>query len=398
MEKKQLKKSETKSNKKAVKPAKQAKKPVAKVAPKVKEKIVKEKPVSQERVNTKIICTLGPACDNIETLQKMFDAGMSIARINLSHGTYETLQELINTAKPLRKKGLGLLIDTKGPEMRIGTFEKNEVELKKGQKFTLTTRGVLGNENEVRLRYKILVNQVNAGDTILANNGQIKLKVMEVTNTDIITKVVFGGKLSNNKSLNVPGVVPAAPYLSEQDKKDILFGMKNKPDYLALSFVSCAQDVKDVKKFLKANKCDYVKIIAKIENAAGVKNASEILKECDGLMVARGDLGVEIPLEKLPMIQKKLISLCNVRRKFVVVATEMLESMTYSLRPTRAEVTDVANAIYEEANATMLSGETSVGKDPVLVVQTMTKIIREVEKVMYDTKVEFWVNSIFLLK
>lgn len=343
----------------------------------------------KEKVNTKIICTLGPACEKFDTMQKMFDAGMSVARINMSHGTYDTLQSLINTAKPLRRKGLELLIDTKGPEIRIGTFEKSEVELKKGQKFTLTTRGVPGNEHEVRLRYKILVNQVKPGDIILANNGQIKMKVVEVNSTDIVTKVLFGGKLSNNKSLNVPGVVPAAPYLSEQDKSDILFGMKNKPDYLALSFVSCAQDVIDVKKFLKAKKCDKVKIIAKIENGAGVKNASEILKECDGLMVARGDLGVEIPLEKLPMIQKKLISLCNVRRKFAIVATEMLESMTYALRPTRAEVTDVANAIYEEANATMLSGETSVGRDPVMVVETMSKIIREVEKVMYDTKIEF---------
>ena len=234
----------------------------------------------------------------------------------------------------------------------------------------------------------MLVEQVKPGDKILANNGQIELKVTKVTKTDILCKVVFGGKLSNNKSLNVPGLVPAAPYLSEQDKSDILFGMKNNPEYLALSFVSCPQDVKDVKKFLKAKKCEPVKIIAKIENEAGVKNASEILKECDGLMVARGDLGVEIPIAKIPMIQKKLISLCNVQRKFVIVATEMLESMTNSLRPTRAEVTDVANAIYEEANATMLSGETSVGRDPVLVVQTMATIIREVEKVMYDTQIE----------
>ena len=342
----------------------------------------------EEKINTKIICTLGPACSEFETMKNMFEKGMNIARINLSHGTYETLQELINTARPLKRKGLKLLIDTKGPEMRIGTFEKNEVELVKGQNFTLTIRGVLGNEKEVRLRYKILVNQVKKGDIILANNGQIKLKVLNVTNTDIVCKVMFGGKLSNNKSLNVPGIIPTGPYLSETDKKDIIFGMKNKPDYLALSFVSTPKDIRDVKKFLKAKKFDKVKIIAKIENEAGVKNAAEILDECDGLMVARGDLGVEIPLEKIPMIQKKLISLCNVKRKFAIVATEMLESMTYSLRPTRAEVIDVAYAIYEEANATMLSGETSVGRDPVLVVDTMYKIIREAEKSMYDTKID----------
>lgn len=376
MEKKQTKKVE--------------KKPVKKVAPK---KIVAKKTKTadvqeQDKVNTKIICTLGPASAKFETMQKMFDAGMNIARINMSHGTYESLQALIDTAKPLRKKGLGLLIDTKGPEIRIDTFENGSVELKQDQKFTLTTREVVGSVKEVKLRYKMLVEQVKPGDKILANNGQIELKVTKVTKTDILCKVVFGGKLSNNKSLNVPGLVPAAPYLSEQDKSDILFGMKNNPEYLALSFVSCPQDVKDVKRFLKAKKCEPVKIIAKIENEAGVKKASEILKECDGLMVARGDLGVEIPIAKIPMIQKKLISLCNVQRKFVVVATEMLESMTNSLRPTRAEVTDVANAIYEEANATMLSGETSVGRDPVLVVQTMASIIREVEKVMYDTKIE----------
>jgi len=340
----------------------------------------------ERKINTHIICTLGPASSTFEIQEKMFEKGMSVARINMSHGTYDTLQSLIDTAKPLRKEGLKLLIDTKGPEMRIGTFEKNEVELKKGQKFTFTTRGVLGNEKEVRLRYQILVKQVKPKDIILANNGQIKMRVLEVTNTDIVCKVLFGGKLSNNKSLNVPGIVPAAPYLSEQDKNDILFGMKNKPDFLALSFVSEAQNVRDVKAFLKKNKCPDVKIIAKIENEAGVKNAAEILEECDGLMVARGDLGVEIPLEKVPVIQKKLISLCNVRRKFVIVATEMLESMTYSLRPTRAEVNDVANAIYEEANATMLSGETSVGRDPVLVVDTMARVIKEVEDVVYNTE------------
>lgn len=350
---------------------------------------MKKKNEKSERTHTEIICTLGPACSKFETMQKMFESGMTIARINMSHGTYDTLQALINEIKPLRRKGLALLIDTKGPEMRIGKFEKGEIELVKGQKFILTTRGVLGNEKEVRLRYKILVDEVKKGDIILACNGQIKMKVISVSSTDIVCKVLFGGKLSNNKSLNVPGLTPSGPYLSEQDKKDILFGMKNRPEYLALSFVSCAKDVKDVKKFLKSNKCDNVKIIAKIENEEGVQNASEILDECDGLMVARGDLGVEIPLEKLPIIQKKLISLCNVRRKFAIMATEMLESMTYALRPTRAEVTDVANAIFEEANATMLSGETSVGRDPVTVVKTMATIIREVEMVMYDTKVEF---------
>lgn len=336
---------------------------------------------------TKIICTLGPASDNIEILKQMKEAGMDIARFNMSHGTHESHQEMLDTICDLRNEGLKVLVDTKGPEMRISTFKNGSTILKEGEKFVLTTRDVEGDDECVGLKYKALINEVKVGDKIYANNGLIVLEVVDIKEEDIVCKVLFGGKFSNNKSLNVPGVVPSTPYLSEADKTDLLFAIKNNADYLALSFVSERQNIVDVKEFLKANGGEKIKLIAKIENARGVENAESILDECDGLMVARGDLGVEIPLEKLPPVQKKLVSLCNVKRKFCIIATEMLESMTNSTRPTRAEVSDVANAIYEEANATMLSGETSVGINPVLVVKTMSKIIVEIEKHMYGTNI-----------
>lgn len=337
---------------------------------------------------TKIICTLGPASNTIETLNQMMDAGMDIARLNMSHGSVETQQVIADTLAPLRKeRGLSLLVDTKGPEMRIGQFRDGQVELKEGGVFTFTTNDVEGNENIVSLRYKNLVKEVKIGDKIFANNGRVVLEVADLTGTDIACKILFGGLLSNNKGLNVPNVVPSVPYISEKDESDLMFAIDNNADYLAMSFVSCAQNVRDVKEFLTKNGAKNIKLIAKIENASGVENIEEILAECDGVMVARGDLGVEIPLEKIPPIQKKLISLCNVSRKCCIVATEMLESMINSTRPTRAEVNDVATAIYEEATATMLSGETAVGIDPVNVVRTMEKIIVETEKHVYGVAV-----------
>lgn len=336
---------------------------------------------------TKIVCTIGPASSDLKTMTAMFNSGMTVARLNMSHGTQESHQKLIDTMAPLRKKGLKLMIDTKGPEIRIGTFENGSVMLAEGQKFTFTTKDIVGNANEVGLRYKNLVNEVKVGDKIYANNGLIVLKISKITKTDIVCVVEFGGKLSNNKSLNVPGVVPSTPYISPVDESDILFALKNNADYLALSFVSNAKNVADVRKLISESGCEKVPLlISKIENASGVNKAVEILDQSDGLMVARGDLGVEIPLYKIPPIQKKLISLCNVKKKICIVATEMLESMTNSTRPTRAEVNDVACAIYEEATATMLSGETAAGIDPVLVVQTMGQIIDEVEKHMYFLK------------
>ena len=339
---------------------------------------------------TQIVCTLGPACDNKTILKKMNDAGMNIARLNMSHGTHESHQALIDKLSTLRQKGkVKLMVDTKGPEIRIGSFKDGSAILKTGQQFIFTSRNVEGDETQVSLRYKDLVKQVKPGDKIYANDGIIVLHVNKVTPEDIITTVEFGGKLSNHKSLNVPNVIPLGPYLSPADKLDLNFAIKNQADYIALSFVSEAQNVKDVRKYLNARGGRNIKLIAKIENAKGVNNAEEILDESDGLMVARGDLGVEIPLQKIPPVQKKLISLCNAKRKFVIVATEMLESMTNSTRPTRAEVSDVANAIYEEANATMLSGETSIGINPILVVQTMGNIIDEIEKYVYNMKLDY---------
>lgn len=338
---------------------------------------------------TQIVCTLGPASDDQSVLKKMCDAGMNIARLNMSHGTQETHQTIIDKLPILRKKhNLKLMIDTKGPEIRIGTFADGSVMLETGQQFILTTKNVEGNKDIVSLQYKPLVTQVKPGDKIYANNGMIVLNVLKTTKTDITTKVEFGGKLSNKKSLNIPNVAPKGPYLSEADKSDLLFAIKNNADYIALSFVSNAQNVKDARAFLDKNGGNNIKLISKIENHQGVINAESILDVSDGLMVARGDLGVEIPLEKIPPVQKKLISLCNAKRKFVIVATEMLESMTNSTRPTRAEVNDVATAIYEEANATMLSGETASGINPVLVVQTMAKIIDEIEKYVYSTNID----------
>ena len=336
---------------------------------------------------TKIICTLGPASADYQILHTMFAEGMDIARLNMSHGTHATHQTLIDTITPLRASGLKLLVDTKGPEIRIGTFENGSIMLQDGDRFTFTTRNIIGNNKEVGLKYKNLVNEVKRGYNIYANNGMLILTVTKVTETDIMCRVRFGGKLSNNKGLNIPGVIPSTPYLSRADKEDILFAIQNNADYLAISFVSCARNVKDIRKFLDKNGGKNIKIISKIENLAGVENVEEILKLSDGLMVARGDLGVEVPLERIPTIQRKLISLCNVKRKICVVATEMLESMTTSTRPTRAEVNDVATAIYEEATAVMLSGETASGIDPVNVVKTMSKIVNETEKFIYRVKV-----------
>ncbi len=332
---------------------------------------------------TKIICTIGPASSSVKVLEEMAKAGMDVARINMSHGSEESRKEIIDNLNFVRiahDNPIALMCDTKGPEIRIGKFQDGEVVLKPKKMFTLTSRDVLGNENVVSLVYKQLVKEVKIGDKIYANNGLVVLKVKEITETDIKCKVLFGGKLTNNKGLNIPGIVPEGNYISEADKKDLIFAIKNHADFIAASFVSNKQNVLDLKKFLADNGGKDIKIISKIENPSGINNITEIIEASDGIMVARGDLGVEIPLEKLPNVQKKLIENSLARGKLVIVATEMLESMTYSVRPTRAEVSDVANAIYEKATATMLSGETAVGKHPALVVKTMAKILIEAEK------------------
>lgn len=332
---------------------------------------------------SRIICTLGPASNSIDMIEKLVLSGMNVARINLSHGDSISHQYTIDNIKNVRtkiNKPLAIMLDTKGPEIRIKSFKDGYINLKKNRLFTFTTDDILGDETKVSLAYKSLINDIKIGNKIYANNGMIVLKVKNITENNIICKVIFGGKLTNGKGLNIPNISPKGNYLSEKDKQDLLFAIKNDVEIIAASFVSNKYDIIDLKNFLTTNGCSNIKIIAKIENGEGIKNVKSILQECDGIMVARGDLGVEIPLEKIPAFQKRAISLANQLGKICIVATEMLESMTTSVRPTRAEVSDVSNSIYEMATATMLSGETAVGKYPQHTVKTMEKIILETEK------------------
>ncbi len=274
---------------------------------------------------------------------------------------------------------MAFLCDTNGPEYRIGTFADGKVHLHEGDTFTFTMDEVVGDEHRVSVNYKGLIKDLQVGDRVLLNNGLMLFTVLEITNKDIICRVEIGGELSNRKSMAFPNKVLRQTYLSEQDKLDILFGAKNGVDFIACSFVSCRQDLVDVKAFLDENGIDDIELIAKIENRAGVDNIEEISQECSGIMIARGDLGVEIPFEELPAVQKHLITKCRMLGKRVITATEMLESMIYHSRPTRAEISDVANAVYDGSSAIMLSGETAVGKYPVKTVETMAKIATETE-------------------
>ncbi len=332
---------------------------------------------------TKIVCTIGPACANEETLTKMCLAGMNVARLNFSHGTHESHQVTIDLIKKVRDKlnlPIAILLDTKGPEYRIRTFESGKITLNEGDAFTFTTEDIVGDQERVSISYESLPQELAPGDTILLNNGLMTFKVTGTTETEVQTVVVEGGVLSDRKSMAFPGKVLRQVYLSEQDKADILFGVANDVDFIACSFVSEAQNIRDIKNLLHEHNVKGIDLIAKIENRAGVDNIEEICDECDGIMVARGDLGVEIPFEELPGIQKHLITKCRLLGKMVITATEMLESMIEKPRPTRAEISDVANAVYDGTSAIMLSGETASGKHPVLVVQTMARIAEEAER------------------
>ena len=331
---------------------------------------------------TKIICTIGPACRNEETLTGMIQAGMNVARLNFSHGTHEEHQVNIDLIKRVREKldqPIPILLDTKGPEFRIGTFAGGRIHLTDGDPFTFTVNSVEGDQSRVSVSYGGLVDDLEAGDIILVNDGLVKFQVESKTETDLICTTLIGGDLSDRKSMSFPDKVLKQVYLSEQDKSDLLFGIQNDVDFVACSFVSTAQDVKDVREFLDANGGADIQMIAKIENRAGVENAAEILQYCEGLMVARGDLGVEIPYTELPAIQKQLITMCRLRGGLAVTATEMLESMINRPRPTRAEISDVANAVYDGTSAVMLSGETAAGKYPVETVRAMASIAEETE-------------------
>lgn len=332
---------------------------------------------------TKIICTIGPACENADILEKMCKNGMNVARLNFSHGTHVEHKTKINLIKEVRQKLLlpiPIMLDTKGPEYRIKTFENKKITLSDGDKFTFTTDDVVGNQSRVSVNYEQLTDELNVGDMVMVNNGLVKFKVDEIKENNILCTVIAGGEVSDRKSMNFPNKVLTHDYLSEQDKDDLLFGIENGIDFVAASFVSSKKDVEAVRTFLNQNGGADIDIIAKIENRAGVDNIDEICEVADGIMVARGDLGVEIPFVEVPSIQKYLIKKCRLLGKRVITATEMLESMIYNSRPTRAEISDVANAVYDGSSAIMLSGETAAGKYPAEAVKNMAEIAEFTEQ------------------
>ena len=348
---------------------------------------------------TKIVCTIGPACTNEQTIREMCLAGMNVARLNFSHGTHEDHLRAINMIKKVRDElelPIAILLDTKGPEYRIGTFENGKIQLATGDNFSFSTEDIVGDEKRVSVNYKGLPKEMSIGDTILLNNGLVIFEVTGVTDTTVDCRVVVGGELSNRKSMSFPGKLLKQVYLSENDKRDIKFGIENEVDFIACSFVSTRQDLIDVKEYIASIGGADIDIIAKIENRSGVDNITEICKDCDGIMVARGDMGVEIPFEELPNIQKYLITKCRLLGKRVITATEMLESMIYNPRPTRAEISDVANAVYDGTSAIMLSGETAAGKYPIVTVKTMSQIAETAEKSINYEKM--FKNSEFIIK
>ena len=338
---------------------------------------------------TKIVCTLGPACSDKQTLTEMCKAGMNVARLNFSHNTHADHEKRIALIKEVREElglPIAIMLDTKGPEYRIKTFKNGKITLKENDVFTFTADDIEGDETRVSVNYKGLPHDLEKGDIILLNNGLLSFEVTDKTDTDIICRVKIGGELSDRKSMSFPNKTLKQKYLSEQDKQDIKFGAEHDVDFIACSFVSCKQDLLDIKAYLKEIGAEGIDLIAKIENRSGVDNIEEISNECDGIMVARGDMGVEIPFEELPAIQKKIITKCRMLGKRVITATEMLESMIYNARPTRAEISDVANAVYDGTSAIMLSSETAAGKYPVQAVRTMARIAENTEKNIHYEK------------
>ena len=331
---------------------------------------------------TKIICTIGPASESAEMLKELLLAGMNVARFNFSHGDYEEHRAKYERAVKIAKEmnlPLATMMDTKGPEIRLRDFEDGKVYLESGQDFTLTTEEVMGTAKRASITYKNLKNDIEIGKTILIDDGLIELTIKEIKENDIICQVINGGYVSNHKGINVPGAVLSMPYISEVDKQDILFGVKMGYDYLAASFARCKEDIEAVRKLI-ADNGGRMKIIAKIENMQGIDNLDEILEVSDGIMVARGDMGVEIPMEEVPVIQKKMIKKAIKKGKIVITATQMLDSMIKNPRPTRAETTDVANAIYDGTSAIMLSGESAAGAYPIEAVNTMSRIAERAEE------------------
>ena len=338
---------------------------------------------------TKIVCTLGPVSENEETLRELIKNGLNVCRLNFSHGSHEEHKGRMDLVKKLREElnmPTAILLDTKGPEIRTGKFDAPEVLLEEGQTFTITMKDVMGNKEMCTVSYKGLANDVKTGDTILIDDGLVGLTVKEVNGDDIVCEVQNSGIVKNHKGVNVPGVKVNLPAITEKDRSDIEFGIEQGIDFIAASFVRKVSDVLAIREILEENNATHIKIISKIENQEGVDNLDEIIAVSDGIMVARGDLGVEIPTEEIPVVQKLMIKKCNEAGKPVITATQMLDSMIRNARPTRAEVTDVANAIYDGTDAIMLSGETAAGKYPVEAVKTMATIAKRAEETMRNRR------------
>ena len=332
---------------------------------------------------TKIVCTLGPACESEAVFTALCEAGLNVARLNFSHETHETHKKHCDMIRRVRQKlglPIAIMLDTKGPEYRIGCFKNRKITLSEGDVFTFTPRDVIGSEKEVSVSYPALADDLSVGDRILVNNGLVIFRVEAIADGDIRCRVLVGGALSDKKSMSFPHKRLRQVYLSEADKQDLLFGIENRVDFVAASFVSCRQDLMDLRAFLSEHGGESIGIIAKIENRIGIEHIDEICEECEGIMIGRGDLGVEIPFAELPAMQKYLITKCRLLGKRVITATEMLESMIQNPRPTRAEISDVANAVYDGSSAVMLSGESAIGKYPVETVKTMSDICEETER------------------
>lgn len=336
---------------------------------------------------TKIIATMGPSCRDESIMKEMIKAGMNVARLNFSHGSHEYHLGTIEMLKQVRKEmnsPLAIMLDTKGPEIRTKTLKDGKVVLKKNNEFTLTSRNCEGSVNEVSVTYKTLAQEVPVGTTILIDDGSIELTVTAKTDSDLVCKIVRGGTLGEKKGINIPSIKLNMPYLSENDKSDILFGIENGIDIIAASFVRSKEDVLELRRYVDYYDGHAIKIIAKIENTDGINNFDEILKNCDGIMVARGDMGVEIEYKRLPGLQKRFIRKCYQSGKMVITATQMLESMITHPTPTRAEITDVANAVFDGTSAVMLSGETAVGEYPVDAIKVMANISEQAENDSFD--------------
>ena len=341
-------------------------------------------------IKTKIVCTIGPASNSYEKIEKLIQEGMDVARLNFSHGSHEEHYQVIENIRQASLKtnnSVAILQDLGGPKIRIGKIEKEPILLKEGSSFILTNRKVPGDEQEVSITFPSLPQKVKKGDRIFLADGTLELKVKELTPTDIICQIVKGGKLSSHKGINIPNISMDIPSLTAKDYQDVFFGIKNNVDFIGLSFTRNAEDVLRVRKILKENGAEDISLIAKIEKKEAVDNLKEIIEVSDGIMVARGDLGVEIPLENMPLVQKDIIKRCNFVGKPVITATQMLMSMVSSPRPTRAEVTDVANAILDGTDAIMLSEETAIGNYPVEAVETMNRIALRVEKAIDYKKI-----------